>query len=382
MGELRRQQLKMAGGHGLATAGANSGAGLDAQADHLNNKCSYPAYVGEKLYEYWAIIETLYILSTDAAAREQFVTAMQGSAGYHALVSMGAGQAAASQNQAAGSLAIWEYFGLVEKGTSEKILREGMANAELSAKHAKIAGDKIAAALKGYVDTILKRYDDCGLLYAISTLTTDGVFFVGDLALGVGAGAVAIKGLKFVASRIAKTGAIMVTVTSSSGGILRRTFSRASLEAKYGKAQKNHMGVLEPDKNHKPKPGDKAPDKKDPKYYDKDGNPIYPPNNGFDGPVSNTTLAPGSKIDRFGRPDGRFFSDAGTPFENRAMPGGGPPSQYTMYEVLKPLPVQSGKIAPWFGQPGGGTQYVLKEGLTVQKLIDDKIIRKIDVPFR
>ena len=95
----------------------------------MNNKCSYPAYLGEKLYEYWAIIETLYILSTDAAAREQFVTAMQGS-GYHALVSMGAGQAAASQNQAAGSLAIWEYFGLVEKGTSEKMLREGMANAD------------------------------------------------------------------------------------------------------------------------------------------------------------------------------------------------------------------------------------------------------------
>jgi hypothetical protein len=254
----------MAGGHGLATAGANNGAGMDAQPDHLNNKCSYPAYVGEKLYEYWAIIEMLYLLSTDANARAQFVENMQGSAAYHAMVSMGAGQMAADQNMAAGSLALWEYFGVVKKGTSEAMLKEGMASAELSREHGKIAFDKIAASLKEYVDAILKRYDDCGLLYAIATLSTDGVFFVADLAIGAGAGALAVKGLKFVALRVAKTGAIAVTATSSAGGILRRTFSRQALEAKYGNAQRNHMGALHEDKNFKPKPGekDKKPDKK------------------------------------------------------------------------------------------------------------------------
>jgi hypothetical protein len=240
-----------------ADAGANPGAGVDAQPEYLNNKCSYPAFVGEKLYEYWAIIEMLYLLSTDANARAQFVENMQGSAAYHAMVSMGAGQMAADQNMAAGSLALWEYFGVVKKGTAEKMLNEGTASAELSREHGKIAADKIVASLKEYVDAILKRYDDCGLLYAIATLSTDGVFFVADLALGAGAGALAVKGLKFVALRVAKTGAIAVTATSSAGGILRRTFSREALEAKYGKAQKNHMGVLEKDKNLKPSPGDK-----------------------------------------------------------------------------------------------------------------------------
>ena len=372
----------MAGGHGLATAGANNGAGMDAQPDHLNNKCSYPAYVGEKLYEYWAIIEMLHLLSTDANARAQFAESMQGSAAYHAMVSMGAGQMAADQNMAAGSLALWEYFGVIKKGTSEKMLNEGMASAELSRKHGKIAADKIAASLKGYVDTILKRYDECGLLYAIATLSTDGVFFVADLALGAGAGALAVKGLKFVALRVAKTGAIVVTATSSAGGILRRTFTREALDAKYGGAKKNHVGVLEKDKNLKPSPGEngKKPDAKDPKYYDKDGKPIYPPNNGFDGAPKNTVLQPGSQIDRYGGPNGKFFSDPGTPFGSRAMPGASAPSQYSVYEVLKPLNVQSGKIAPWFGQPGGGTQYMTKEGVVF--LLENGYLRKINAPFR
>jgi hypothetical protein len=240
-----------------ADTGANAGAGMDAQPDHLNNKCSYPAYVGEKLYEYWAIIEMLYLLSTDANARAQFAENMQGSAAYHAMVSGGAGQLAADQNMAAGSLALWEYFGVVKKGTAEKMLNEGMASAELSRQHGKIAADKIVASLKEYVDAILKRYDDCGLLYAIATLSTDGVFFVADLALGAGAGALAVKGLKFVALRVAKTGAIVVTATSSAGGILRRTFSREALTAKYGKAEQNHMGALHRDKNFEPKPDGK-----------------------------------------------------------------------------------------------------------------------------
>jgi hypothetical protein len=240
-----------------ADAGANPGAGVDAQPEYLNNKCSYPAFVGEKLYEYWAIIEMLYLLSTDANARSQFVENMQGSAAYHAMVGAGAGQLAGDQNMAAGSLLLWEYFGVVKKGTAEKMLNEAAANTELSIKHTNIAADKIAASIKEYVDAILKRYDDCGLLYAIATLSTDGVFFVADLALGAGAGALAVKGLKFVALRVAKTGAIVVTATSSAGGTLRRTFTREALETKYGKPQKNHMGVLEKDKNHKPRPGEK-----------------------------------------------------------------------------------------------------------------------------
>ena len=109
--------------------------------------------------------------------------------------------------------------------------------------------------MKGYVDTILKRYDDCGLLYAISDFDDGWFFFVGDLALGVGAGAVANKGPEIRGFAGAKTGAIMVTGDQFVRWDIAPHVLPASLEAKYGKAEKNHMGVLEPDKNLKPKPG-------------------------------------------------------------------------------------------------------------------------------
>lgn len=32
---------------------------------------------------------------------------------------------------------------------------------------------------------------------------------------------------------------------------------------------------------------------------------------------------------------------------------------YNEYQVLKPLPAMSGPAAPWFGQPGLGTQHEL-----------------------
>jgi hypothetical protein len=39
------------------------------------------------------------------------------------------------------------------------------------------------------------------------------------------------------------------------------------------------------------------------------------------------------------------------------------------YEVVKPFEVDAGKAAPWFGQPGGGTQFDLGTR-TVQDLIN------------
>lgn len=44
---------------------------------------------------------------------------------------------------------------------------------------------------------------------------------------------------------------------------------------------------------------------------------------------------------------------------------------------MKPLPVKSGTTAPWFDQPGGGTQFKLLEGWDVDMLIRDGYLKEI-----
>ncbi|MED4130159.1 TNT domain-containing protein [Shouchella miscanthi] len=65
-------------------------------------------------------------------------------------------------------------------------------------------------------------------------------------------------------------------------------------------------------------------------------------------------------------------------------------AKYYRYEVLKPLEVDGGKIAPWFDRPGGGTQYLtenykiynIKTGdlvePTVENLIKNKYLKEIN----
>lgn len=85
-----------------------------------------------------------------------------------------------------------------------------------------------------------------------------------------------------------------------------------------------------------------------------------PPNDGFDAPPVHSTLQPGRLIDQFGGP-GRYFSPKGEPFPARSLPSVCESQAYTLYRVLKPLPVASGKAVPWFDQPGGGTLYETDE---------------------
>ncbi len=81
---------------------------------------------------------------------------------------------------------------------------------------------------------------------------------------------------------------------------------------------------------------------------------------GFDGPRQPNSVEPGDVVDRYGPSDGGYASPSGTAFEQRALPPSSVGSDYTQYEVLKPLPpsVTEGMIAPWFEQPGGGVQYM------------------------
>ncbi len=109
-----------------------------------------------------------------------------------------------------------------------------------------------------------------------------------------------------------------------------------------------------------PKPGEKL---------------IWPDNKGFDGAPKATTLEPGTRIDRFGPETGQYTSPAGTPLPQRALPPGSESRPLHTYEVLKPIEVEGGKIAPWFGQPGGGTQYLMPA--SIRDLIKAGYLREV-----
>lgn len=102
------------------------------------------------------------------------------------------------------------------------------------------------------------------------------------------------------------------------------------------------------------------------KYWDAErGTWRYPPRDGFAGPAVPNELAPGTRIDRLGDNSGHYASPAGEDYGGRALPPSNIGREYHEYEVVHPLPesVTQGPIAPWFEQPGGGTQYFFEHPL-------------------
>lgn len=86
-----------------------------------------------------------------------------------------------------------------------------------------------------------------------------------------------------------------------------------------------------------------------PKYYNQETGEInWPIKDGFDGDAVVETLTPGTRIDRYG----------------------------SVFEVVKPIDVKAGKIASWFDEIGGGTQYLMPD--TIDELLDAGIIRRIN----
>ena len=114
------------------------------------------------------------------------------------------------------------------------------------------------------------------------------------------------------------------------------------------------------------------------------GGLIYPPNGGFIRKYS-TVLRPPSKIDRYGgkiengifKDTGKYFADAGTSFEERALDASTLTngSHYKVYEIVKPIKVEAGEAIPWFGQAGKGTQYFIKDG--VEELVKKGYIKEV-----
>jgi hypothetical protein len=94
-----------------------------------------------------------------------------------------------------------------------------------------------------------------------------------------------------------------------------------------------------------------------PQWYDASGNLIWPPNGGFARAPVAVVLPSGMLLDRFGSPGGTYFSPQATPYDMRALPYVCETQVYTVYRVGRPLAVNSGTAAAWFGEPGGAIQY-------------------------
>ena len=103
---------------------------------------------------------------------------------------------------------------------------------------------------------------------------------------------------------------------------------------------------------------------------------FYPGNSGFAGATERTFLMPGQTIDRYGGSGySRFFSPQGTPDWARALPPGTAGQPLRTFEVVKPFEVESGTVAPWFNQPGGGLQY--RTPVNLDTLLKRGIIKEV-----
>ncbi|MHA3020026.1 glycohydrolase toxin TNT-related protein [Mycobacterium sp. BMJ-28] len=107
-----------------------------------------------------------------------------------------------------------------------------------------------------------------------------------------------------------------------------------------------------------------------PEFTKPDGSLVYPDDSLPSKPyaiqgtvIPNAELPQGATLDRFGYPGGSWVSPEGVPFAERALPPGSSEKPYFTYEVNNQvgLPpgwrIEQSQAAPWFHQPGGGTQY-------------------------
>lgn len=105
--------------------------------------------------------------------------------------------------------------------------------------------------------------------------------------------------------------------------------------------------------------------------------PKYAPDDGFvAGTTHIETLDVGALIDRYGGPGGDFTAPKGTPYKMRSLPYYKNQNVYHVYRVIKPIEnVEAGRIAPAFGEWGGGIQYHLPTN--VKKLIENGYLEEV-----
>ncbi|GJJ70337.1 hypothetical protein EMPS_02686 [Entomortierella parvispora] len=122
------------------------------------------------------------------------------------------------------------------------------------------------------------------------------------------------------------------------------------------------------------------------------GSYTYPVKDGFllniaGEPIKGTAkLLEGTLLDRFGSEYGSFLSPAEAPYPQRSIPPSNLdapkdqplyPFNYHVYKVIKPFDVEAGPIAPYFGQPGAGTQYHTFSN--IMKLLADGFLERVSL---
>jgi hypothetical protein len=92
-------------------------------------------------------------------------------------------------------------------------------------------------------------------------------------------------------------------------------------------------------------------------------------------------LYQGEIVDRFGKTTkySRYLSPEGTPIPSRSLSPSANLKLHDVFQVAKPFPVQSSIIAPYYGLPGMGTQYVTP--LPIQLLVDKGILIRVVIPI-
>ena len=102
------------------------------------------------------------------------------------------------------------------------------------------------------------------------------------------------------------------------------------------------------------------------KYFDQStGNPIWPGQNGdpnkdgyVNGECKQDILKAGVEYERYGdNGNAHYYTRVGETLEARALPPGSEYKKTIKIIPTEDIPCTSGKIAPWFDQPGYGTQY-------------------------
>jgi hypothetical protein len=111
-----------------------------------------------------------------------------------------------------------------------------------------------------------------------------------------------------------------------------------------------------------------------PSAYTQDGQINWPKDNGFDPPKLKVVVQPGELVDRFGDACGTFLSPEGASYRGRALPYQCQGYAYTVYRVVKPLPVTIGTAAPAFGETGGAVQLQTSE--QVGQLLAEGVLEK------
>ncbi len=101
----------------------------------------------------------------------------------------------------------------------------------------------------------------------------------------------------------------------------------------------------------------------------------YPSNNGFWGKSNSKLLLPGEQFDRFGSLGGFYASPVNTPLSTRSLPPRTNTNIYNILEVIKPFKVQSGTVAPAFGELGFGKQYLTP--MSMEDLLQKGMIKII-----